>query len=55
MSDENPTAPDQGADGSSGGDREEAIRRRAYEISRSEEAGTPEENWQRAEREVAGS
>ena len=31
---------------------EEAIRRRAYEISQGAEAGTPEENWARAEREV---
>jgi hypothetical protein len=35
------------------GDREERIRRRAYEISQQEDAGTPEENWQRAERELA--
>ena len=34
------------------GDREERIRRRAYEISQQEDAGTPEENWQRAEREL---
>jgi len=33
-------------------DREERIRRRAYEISQQEDAGTPEENWQRAEREL---
>ena len=32
---------------------DEAIRRRAYEISESREAGTPEENWLRAEREFA--
>jgi hypothetical protein len=32
--------------------REQAIRRRAYEISQSEDAGTPEENWERAEREL---
>jgi hypothetical protein len=33
---------------------EEAIARRAYEISLGEDAGTPEENWARAEREVRG-
>jgi CHAD domain-containing protein len=32
---------------------DEAIRRRAYEISQSREAGTPEENWFRAEEEFA--
>jgi hypothetical protein len=31
---------------------EEAVARRAYEISQSDEAGTPEENWARAEREL---
>jgi hypothetical protein len=31
---------------------EEAVRRRAFEISRSPHAGTPEENWHRAEVEV---
>jgi hypothetical protein len=36
-----------------GDDREERIRRRAYEISQQEDAGSPEENWQRAERELA--
>jgi len=30
---------------------EEACRQRAYEISESEHAGTPEENWLRAEAE----
>ena len=35
-----------------GDDRQERIRRRAYEISQQEDAGTPEENWQRAEREL---
>ena len=33
---------------------EDAIRARAYEISQQEDAGTPEENWERAEREVRG-
>ena len=31
---------------------EQAVRDRAYEISESEQAGTPEENWLRAEQEV---
>lgn len=31
---------------------EEAIRRRAYEISQSDAAGSPTENWERAEREL---
>jgi hypothetical protein len=30
------------------------IRDRAHEISETEESGTPEENWVRAEREVRG-
>jgi hypothetical protein len=30
----------------------EAIRRRAWEISRGDDAGTDEENWLRAEREI---
>ena len=39
------------------GKRDEAeqhalIERRAHEISQGEEGGTPEENWERAEREV---
>jgi len=34
---------------------EEAIRRRAYELSREEGAGSPEENWERAERELRGA
>ena len=34
---------------------EDAIKRRAYEISQSESAGTPEENWHRAERELGQS
>jgi len=33
----------------------DAIARRAYEISQTDEAGTPEENWQRAERELRGA
>jgi hypothetical protein len=32
---------------------DEEIRRRAYEISQSPDSGTPEENWHRAQREVA--
>jgi hypothetical protein len=31
---------------------EEAIRRRAYELSLGDDAGTPEDNWQRAEAEL---
>ena len=31
---------------------EERIRVRAYEISQSEQAGTPEQNWARAEQEL---
>jgi len=31
---------------------EAAIRLRAYEISQSADAGTPEENWERAVREI---
>jgi hypothetical protein len=40
--------------GAAGGSEvsEEAIAARAYEISLGEDAGTPEENWQRAEREL---
>ena len=34
---------------------EEACRQRAYEISQSEHAGTPEENWLRAEAELGGT
>jgi hypothetical protein len=31
---------------------DEMIAKRAYEISQSDQAGTPEENWERAEREL---
>jgi hypothetical protein len=31
---------------------DDAVRRLAYEISQSQDAGTPEENWERAEREL---
>lgn len=34
---------------------EDRIRVRAYEISQSEHAGTPEENWARAEQELRGA
>ena len=34
---------------------EEACRQRAYEISESDDAGTPEENWLRAEAELRGT
>jgi hypothetical protein len=30
------------------------IEQRAYELSQSDDAGTPEENWRRAERELRG-
>ncbi len=33
---------------------EEAIRRRAYELSQEEGAGDEHENWRRAERELRG-
>lgn len=33
----------------------EQIRRRAHEISEGPDAGTPEENWLRAERELSGA
>ena len=33
---------------------EEAIRRRAFELSQEEGASTAEENWKRAERELRG-
>jgi hypothetical protein len=51
---------DQGVEGASEATQgrpanEDAIKRRAYEISQSESAGTPEENWQRAERELGES
>ena len=35
-----------------GADADEDVRRRAYEISQSSDAGTDEENWHRAEREL---
>jgi hypothetical protein len=34
---------------------DEACRQRAYEISESDDAGTPEENWLRAEAELRGT
>jgi hypothetical protein len=34
---------------------EEECRERAYEISKSADAGTPEENWLRAESELRGT
>jgi hypothetical protein len=51
---------DQGVEGTSEATQgrpvnEDAIKRRAYEISQSESAGTPEENWHRAERELRES
>ena len=59
-SDERDDAQDAPADAASGtptppGDLlDELVRRRAFEISQSPEAGTPEENWARAEREIRG-
>jgi hypothetical protein len=41
-------AEDEGAVGRSAAADEDAIRMRAWEISRREDAGSPEENWQRA-------
>jgi hypothetical protein len=35
-----------------GGPSHDEIARRAYEISQSDEAGTPDEDWRRAEREL---
>jgi hypothetical protein len=35
-------------------DIQERIRQRAYELSQSDDAGSDEENWHRAEREVRG-
>jgi hypothetical protein len=33
---------------------EDAVRRRAYEISQRDDAGSEQENWERAERELEG-
>ena len=33
---------------------EETIRRRAFEISQGDDAGSEQENWERAERELRG-
>jgi hypothetical protein len=38
--------------GTGSGITDERIRERAYEISIREDAGTPEENWRRAEQEL---
>jgi hypothetical protein len=35
-------------------DLADAVKRRAYEISQSDAAGTADENWQQAERELRG-
>jgi hypothetical protein len=43
------TAANQASEGDT---REQAVRRRAYDISESEDAGTAEQNWERAEREI---
>ena len=44
------------ADNGNGGSGviDEMIRQRAYEISLGADAGTPEENWERARRELYG-
>jgi hypothetical protein len=39
-------------EGHEGAIDEEAVRERAYELSQSEDAGTPDENWYRAESEL---
>jgi hypothetical protein len=50
------SAPEESASAPGGANTvsEEMIRARAYEISQSGEAGTPDENWERAERELRG-
>ena len=50
--DETTTTPDTEQGGGEGDMNLEAIRRRAWEISQGEEAGSAEENWLRAEREI---
>jgi hypothetical protein len=35
-------------------DPEHAVRLRAYDISQRDDAGSPDENWQRAREELAG-
>lgn len=54
MSDTEHEKPNQDDPESRGGGviSKEAIAARAYEISLSEDGGTSEENWQRAEREL---
>jgi hypothetical protein len=49
MVDEQDEAEDEGADSRVDG---EALRQRAYEISASDDGGTAEENWLRAENEL---
>jgi hypothetical protein len=41
-------------DGNGSGVIADMIRQRAYEISQGPDAGTPEDNWARAERELRG-
>ncbi len=43
-----------GFDANGSGVIADMIRQRAYEISQGADAGTPEENWARAERELRG-
>lgn len=50
---DNNTAPSEDQPTTSGQESlEESIRLRAHQISQSNESGTPEENWARAEREL---
>jgi hypothetical protein len=49
MVDEQDEVEDEGADSRVD---EEVLRQRAYEISQSDEGGSPEENWLRAENEL---
>ena len=51
MASQKPEAEDRSASASEAPD-EEAVRQRAYEISQREDAGTDDENWARAEREL---
>ena len=50
--DETQEAEQGGGQGDLDPQNEEAVRRRAYEISQGDRAGTAEENWARAEREI---
>ena len=53
MSESIPLDPDRDEGALDGGEpTREQIEQRAFEISRSDEAGTPEEDWTRAERQL---